>query len=68
MPQHLWEGGGRVRTCEVCDTRQSKRRGDWVPEVNSICPGDDEDDGGRRKPRRRPNAPSSPPPRTLELA
>jgi hypothetical protein len=67
MPQHLWEGTGHVRTCEVCAARQSKRGGDWAPEVHPICHGDDEDDGSRGWPRRRPNAPAGSP-RVLELA
>ena len=68
MPQHIWRGDQKThRVCEVCLAPQVRERGEWMPALSPICPGDNEDDGARGRPRRRPNAPTSSP-RVLELA
>jgi hypothetical protein len=66
MAQHLWRGFPRFRKCEVCDAFQTERDGDWLPLINSICPGDP-DDGGRLANQRRPIAPCGAP-KVLEEA
>jgi hypothetical protein len=53
MPQHLWEGVGTLRICEVCRTFQACVRGEWLPACSQICLGDPEhDEPGRRRDRR----------------
>ena len=68
MPQHLWCETERFRVCEVCDVRQVLRKKlEWLPEVSTICPGDQDEDGEGGS-RRRPNAPAGPATRVLDLA
>ena len=64
MPQHDWQQLGRLRYCVDCDARQAfdRRRQEWRPRVNPICPGEDD---GRPRPKR--PAPSGPGERTGEL-
>jgi hypothetical protein len=69
MPQHDWQqwiGGGRY--CGDCNEQQrfDRRRQEWLPEVNPICPGDGRDSSRRRRPA--PNAPPAERTRKLEMA
>jgi hypothetical protein len=57
-----WTGGSRY--CGDCNAQQrfDRRRQEWLPEVNPICPGD-----GRDSPRRKRPAPSGSGERSREL-
>lgn len=68
MPQHLWHGTPSFRLCEVCEAVQTARRGEWLPDIGPICPGDP-DDGDRWRRRGRPPKPDAPAasPKVLEL-
>jgi hypothetical protein len=58
MPQHLWHAiGNDRRFCDACEVRQVKTRGQWEPEVSSICPGDARDTSNLCRPRPRTDGP-----------
>lgn len=64
MPAHDWQHCANFRLCSDCNTRQrfDAQRGEWLPAVSPICPGD-----GRDGRRRKPPAPSGRGERIREL-
>lgn len=66
MAQHIWRGMLSFRYCEFCGALQTPKRGQWLPRVGPICPGDPDGGGGRTKPPK-PQAPAGSP-KVLEPA
>jgi hypothetical protein len=59
MPQHIWQiYGQNRRVCDACEVSQTSKQGRWLPEVSSICPGDNRDTVNRYKPKPNANGPT----------